>query len=262
MRAVITRDPHCDKQTLGEMKVFHDQDKLVFVCKTLELPWKNNQENESCIPVRTYQVKRRHTEEFKDHFHVWDLNSRSEIMIRSGNYYTQIVKGCILVGDAHTDINNDGYRDVVNTENTMRILLQLMPDEFELNIECEKITHGEELEALWVEQTVDGMEKLAAGFGRAVSEIGQAAAGVGQPSATSTQPSDGTGQPAAGAGEPVSDVQSPDTGAKQAEPGIGQPPAGVEPPLFGFELVIPCIERLIASIDQLNNSIDQLTANV
>lgn len=134
MKATITRDPSSDKQTLGEMIITDDSGKEIFSCKTLELPWKDNQQNVSCIPTGTYSVKRRHSERFKEHFHILDVPNRTWILIHAGNYYTQI-KGCVLVGDRFSDINKDGYLDVVNSRNTMKKLLDLLPDEFQLTIE-------------------------------------------------------------------------------------------------------------------------------
>ncbi|MCP5109085.1 MAG: hypothetical protein GY950_37230 [bacterium] len=42
--------------------------------------------------------------------------------------------GCVLVGSGFSDINSDGYLDVVSSKNTMGKLLEIMPDEFELTI--------------------------------------------------------------------------------------------------------------------------------
>jgi len=72
----------------------------------LELPWKDNQQKVSCIPLGTYSVKRRHSDRFKEHFHIQDVPNRTWILIHPGNYYTQIM-GCVLVGGGFSDINND-----------------------------------------------------------------------------------------------------------------------------------------------------------
>lgn len=119
-------------QTLGELTVF-DGDEVIFTCKTLELPWKDNKKNISCIPEGNYEVKKRYSERYKHHFHILNVPDRSFILIHSGNYYTH-TQGCILVGETHTDINADGFRDVTSSRKTIALLNQNLPDNFEINI--------------------------------------------------------------------------------------------------------------------------------
>lgn len=134
MKAILTRTFFEKKQTLGEFRL-EQNGKVLFECKTLELPWLNNQQQKSCIPAGTYQVVTRFSPKFKNHFHVLDVPNRSYILIHPGNYYTDIL-GCILVGDRLTDINGDGYRDVLNSKITLSKLLKLAPEGFELEIKC------------------------------------------------------------------------------------------------------------------------------
>lgn len=133
MKATLTRKFYEDKQTLGEFRL-EDNCNVIFECKTLELPWLDNKRRKSCIPNGTYQVKPRFSPKYKSHFHVKDVPNRSFILIHGGNYYTQIL-GCILVGDKHTDINGDGYRDVTNSRKTLAKLVKIAPSGFELVIE-------------------------------------------------------------------------------------------------------------------------------
>lgn len=128
----IIRKKHQDKQTLGSMLVL-DGHETVFECKTLELPWKDNQRRVSCIPTGRYAVKKRWSKKFKHHFHIQGVDGRDWILIHSGNYHTQIL-GCVLVGASHVDINNDGYKDVTSSGKTMKKLLDVMPNEFYLEI--------------------------------------------------------------------------------------------------------------------------------
>jgi len=97
------------------------------------LPWKNNERNISCIPLGIYDVKKRTSKKFYNHFHVLDVPNRSFILLHHGNYYTDI-RGCILVGQDIEDINGDGNEDVVNSKLEMKSLLALMPDTFKLHI--------------------------------------------------------------------------------------------------------------------------------
>lgn len=132
-KAFIKRLSHGEKQTLGELFI-RDGDDEVFTCKTLELPWLDNKVQVSCIPAGSYKVKKRNSAKYGDHFHIEDVPGRTFILIHHGNYYTDIL-GCVLVGTSHTDINNDGLRDVTASRTTMAKLNQIMPDEFEIEIE-------------------------------------------------------------------------------------------------------------------------------
>jgi len=135
IKAVLKREAaykSSEVQALGDLTIF-DDDELIFSCKTLELPWKNNKRNISCIPEGTYEVKKRYSEKYKNHFHVLNVPDRAYILIHSGNYYTH-TQGCILAGEKHTDINADGFRDVTSSRKTMALLNQNLPDKFEITI--------------------------------------------------------------------------------------------------------------------------------
>jgi hypothetical protein len=121
-----------DKQTLGML--FIDN---VFECFTLELPWKENQRVVSCIPAGDYEVVKRFSETYKNHFHVLNVPDRDWILIHHGNYFTN-TRGCILVGQKLVDINGDGYRDVTDSVNTMKKLNSVLPKKFFLKIEESK----------------------------------------------------------------------------------------------------------------------------
>jgi len=118
---------------LGELRVF-ENDSEIYKCYTLELPWKNNSTNISCIPAGKYRVIKRFSDQYQHHFHVLNVPGRSMILIHTGNFYTQ-TKGCILVGTALSDINADGFQDVTNSKIAMTRLNQMMPDKFEISIE-------------------------------------------------------------------------------------------------------------------------------
>lgn len=124
---IINRTQQDDKQTLGQLTYY------TYKCKTLELPWKNNDPRISCIPAGTYRCVKRKSPKYSDHFHVTGVDGRSYILIHHGNYYTN-TKGCILVGHGHSDINNDGYYDVTSSRDTMADLNEILPNTFKLTI--------------------------------------------------------------------------------------------------------------------------------
>ena len=70
-----------------------------FTCKTLELPWRNNQQNISCIPAdQTYVCQRVHSNKFGDTFEIKDVgNERKYILFHAGNS-PKNTSGCVLLG--------------------------------------------------------------------------------------------------------------------------------------------------------------------
>jgi hypothetical protein len=107
------------KQTLGVLSFIKDDGQL-FVCKTLELPWKNNQSNVSCIPAGSYTCKYTRSNRMSKPGHdvftyeVLSVPDRAGIRIHSANFFSQLL-GCIALGDAHQDINNDNEQDVIHS---------------------------------------------------------------------------------------------------------------------------------------------------
>ena len=70
-----------------------------FVCMTLELPWRDNLPNTSCIPEGEYICKRVVSNHFGGTFEVTDVPGRSHILFHSGNRPSDS-EGCILVGQS------------------------------------------------------------------------------------------------------------------------------------------------------------------
>ena len=103
------------------------------MCFTLELPWKDNQRNISCIPAGTYYAKWRTSPTNGQVIELLDVPNRDFIQIHAGNYTSQI-QGCILVGDSIKDINGDNIPDVTNSRYTLERLLNQLPDLFLVRI--------------------------------------------------------------------------------------------------------------------------------
>jgi len=132
MKGVLIRLVDNDaEQTLGQLYIF-DGLNLAFQCKTLELPWKENKNMISSIPVGTYKVKPRNSAKFGDHYHITGVEGRKYILIHVGNYYKQ-THGCVLIGQNFVDVNNDGHLDVVISRPTIKQLLERVK-EFDLTI--------------------------------------------------------------------------------------------------------------------------------
>ena len=132
MNLLIERYPSSEHQVIGNGFVL-DNDFINFEFKTLELAWKNNQKQISCIPIGDYKVKKRWSKKFGNHFHILDVPNRSYILIHCANFYTQL-RGCVAVGDDLSYINGDNEIDVVNSTKTLKELLKMMPNDFNLKI--------------------------------------------------------------------------------------------------------------------------------
>ena len=102
VRIVLTR--LCDNgyQTLGLMEVLDEDGNLLYALPTAELPWKDNKNNESCIPVGTYNVSSRVSQKYGDCFIISELDERNEI-IKTGNKitgYNPTDRGWVLIHEA------------------------------------------------------------------------------------------------------------------------------------------------------------------
>src|SRR5436190_1221295 len=127
------------KQTLGTLS-FVKNDGQLFDCKTLELPFKNNQSNISCIPAGTYTCKYTRSNRMSKPGHdvftyeVLNVRGRAGIRIHSANFFTQLL-GCVALGSEHRDINGDKELDVPGSVVTIQSFTeQLQKQDFKLVI--------------------------------------------------------------------------------------------------------------------------------
>lgn len=127
----LKRMDKLDDRILGSLTVYSDNESTDFC--TLELPYKNNQRNVSCIPCGKYKVSKRFSEKYGNHFKVENVPNRSDILIHVGNYPSD-TRGCILIGTDIRDINADGKNEVVNSKFAMKRLLTILKHEKEIEI--------------------------------------------------------------------------------------------------------------------------------
>lgn len=133
MKLLISRTYH-DNFTLGSMFVLNGEE-LIHRCKSIELPWINNQRNVSCIPEGEYNVIKDYSNKRGNVFRLLWVRDRSGILIHVGNFvagYQKDSEGCILPGNHFFDLNNDGMLDVAESQVAMNALWELMPDKFKL----------------------------------------------------------------------------------------------------------------------------------
>jgi hypothetical protein len=133
MIKLLLERTYLPNQTLGKMRIFKD-DEIVGVLSTLELPWKDNHKQISCIPAGTYKVERYSSPKFPNTFQVLNVPNRSAILLHVGNYNTDTL-GCILVGFRHVDINNDDLLDVAESRKAMNFLRIVTKNETQIELQ-------------------------------------------------------------------------------------------------------------------------------
>lgn len=114
-----------------------------FTCDTLELPWKDNAPNVSCIPEGTYKAVPRNSPKYGNHLHITGVNGRSLILIHWGNFAasknprtgTPDIKGCVLVGYGYGDIDGDGHPEILRSRDAFNDMMAAHPDGFDLTVE-------------------------------------------------------------------------------------------------------------------------------
>ena len=119
MKIELFRLEYEKKQTLGECAITQNG-KDIFLSKSLERADNNNQRNISCIPSGEYLCVLEYSNKFDcDLWEIKGVPNRSECKFHSANYWHDL-NGCIALGSEFVDINNDGFRDVLNSKNTMK----------------------------------------------------------------------------------------------------------------------------------------------
>lgn len=86
-----------DKFTIGRVSIDGE-----FFCYSLELPWKDNKQWESCIPIGEYKCEPYSSAKYYNVVQIKDVPHRELILIHVGNYLRDTL-GCILLGDLHDD---------------------------------------------------------------------------------------------------------------------------------------------------------------
>jgi hypothetical protein len=122
-------------RTLGSIYI---DGKLM--CKTLELPWKDNKRRISCIPEGDYQVTKEQPIPANDpsgrrerkyiHFRIHNVSRRDGILIHRGTKPPHS-KGCIVVGMSFT---SSSLPELVDSKTALDLLANVLPEGFILTI--------------------------------------------------------------------------------------------------------------------------------
>ena len=123
-----------DQGTFGVISFDH------FQCYSLELPWKDNAQNISCIPEGKYTSHWQRSPKFGHCYKLANVPNRSHILIHPGNLAGDKVKGykthtwgCILLGTKYGFLNKQFA--VLNSRTAVRQLSeQLNQSNFTLEI--------------------------------------------------------------------------------------------------------------------------------
>lgn len=101
--------PQAADQTLGALL-----DGDTPFCLTLELPWKNNANDISCIPVGSYRAVRAIYASRYTSFLLQDVPGRTGIFLHKGNFTTDS-RGCIILGERFDVLVNPKTGQMVNS---------------------------------------------------------------------------------------------------------------------------------------------------
>lgn len=103
-----------------------------FKCVTLELPWKDNAEDISCIPEGLYICKNNHMSPSQGRcISITNVVQRSLVLIHIANW-TKDILGCIAVGESLSALNTEPM--VANSKKTLTALMDTLPDSFLLEV--------------------------------------------------------------------------------------------------------------------------------
>lgn len=92
-----------------------------YLCHTIELPWRNNKRNISCIPEGKYEVLPIFSKRFKHHLLLKHVKNRSYILFHPANDALKDLEGCIAPVTYLSGIGKGIY-----SKNAMQKLLSLV----------------------------------------------------------------------------------------------------------------------------------------
>lgn len=121
-----------EKCTLGRLMLFDGLNPIA-TFTTLELPWKNNERNKSCIPPGEYEVVPHTSPKHGKCFLIKNVSGRDGILIHTLNFANQ-TEGCVGIGMDFADIDKDGGIDIIRSREALNSLLKKAPKGFNLTI--------------------------------------------------------------------------------------------------------------------------------
>lgn len=95
------------------------------ICGTIELPWRQNERNVSCIPEGRYRLARVKTRRFGLALKVQEVPKRSGILIHAANNAATELRGCIAPVTKHSGAGK-GLHSRIALERILDIVLPVM----------------------------------------------------------------------------------------------------------------------------------------
>lgn len=132
--AFLRRFIKTDFYTIGRFQIYNSSAKLIFEAITLELPYRKNEKNISCIPTGYYEVIKRVSEKYGECFQLQNVANRAGILIHTGNFYRD-TKGCILLGSSVEFMNDYTKTHLLQSQQAMKKLNSLKLQNFTLKIQ-------------------------------------------------------------------------------------------------------------------------------
>lgn len=128
----------------GDQGTFSDVQFLGFECQAIELPWRNNQPEISCIPAGTYLFQIVNSPKHGRCYEAEKVKDRTNIQIHSANFAGDATKGwksellgCIALGRAQGSLA--GQKAILASKDAIHSFMQYMDGEpFTLSIHWNK----------------------------------------------------------------------------------------------------------------------------
>jgi hypothetical protein len=132
---LIDRYSYEKEQTIGKFYLLDEETQSVLkMWHSMELPWKDNQQNISCIPAGYYKGILHISPTFGKCLWLQDVPNRSEILIHAANFYYDLL-GCIGIGKDLSHIDGDKYIDVTSSRDSLTELLELLDNQTVVDIQ-------------------------------------------------------------------------------------------------------------------------------
>jgi len=124
MNLELIRVSQTDEGTFGVLL----KDELP-LCVTLELPWKQNAPNISCIPAGSYNVQSFYSEKHGQVWEILNVPARSAILLHEGNFPSDSM-GCIICAQYFSGKETAIY----NSVETIKFLRSVLASTFTLKV--------------------------------------------------------------------------------------------------------------------------------
>jgi len=104
--------------TFGTLVLFDEENKEIFRCRTIELPWRLNEPEISAIPAGTYFAKLGDFKGKYPNYEIQNVNGRTHIEIHRGNTVKDFL-GCVGLGRFYRIDEENNRHWVTSSKKTM-----------------------------------------------------------------------------------------------------------------------------------------------